>query len=170
MFHDDQHFHEDESPDADDLERIDCQLANGHTLKIVARMWSRWRTYGEWVAGYTPEPYFAIRVYCTEGTLPKRLVWVEEYCAGTDFPQDYFDEIWQWLAELCQGREVFDFDELDEFLDHLSDAVMEFTMLESDAVEHFEHLAELTDPDAFDKVDDSVFNDQNDGEPEIGMK
>lgn len=35
-----------------------------------------------------------------------------------------------------------------------------------DAVEHIEHLPELTDPEAFDKVDDSIFNDQNDSEPE----
>ena len=30
------------------------------------------------------------------------------------------------------------------------------------AVEHIEHLPEITDPEAFDKVDDSIFNDQND--------
>ncbi|MGH7979014.1 MAG: hypothetical protein ACREE6_06525, partial [Limisphaerales bacterium] len=85
MLHDGQHSHEYEPPDTNELEPIACQLANGHDLKIVARMWSRWRTYEEWVAGYTPEPYFAIRVYCTEGTLPKRLIWVEEYSGETDF-------------------------------------------------------------------------------------
>jgi len=166
MFHDDQYFYEYEPPDTNELEPIACQLANGHDLKIVARMWSRWRTYEEWAAGITPEPYFAIRVYCTEGRLPRRLVWVEEYCSETDFPEDYFDEIWQWLVQLCQGREVFVFDELNEFLDHLSDAILRFTMLEADAVEHFKHLPEISDPEAFDKVDDSAFNDQNDSESE----
>jgi len=38
-------------------------------------------------------------------------------------------------------------------------------MLESDAVEHFKHLAEISDPEAFDREDDSVFNDQNENEP-----
>ena len=40
----------------------------------------------------------------------------------------------------------------------------ELSDAEEDAVEHFQHLAELTDPEAFDHVDDSVYTDQNDGE------
>jgi hypothetical protein len=35
---------------------------------------------------------------------------------------------------------------------------------DEDAVEHFRHLPEITDPEAFDHVDVSVFNDQNDSE------
>jgi hypothetical protein len=164
MLHDDQHFHEQEPADTQELEPIVCELANGHDIKIQAQLWSRWRTYEEWVSGIKPEPYFAIRVYCTENSLPKRMVWVEEYCAESDFPKDYFDEIWQWLINLCGGREIFDFDDLDEFLDHLSDAILQFTMLESDAVEHFKHLPEISKPEDFDKVDDSDFNDQNENE------
>ena len=33
-----------------------------------------------------------------------------------------------------------------------------------DAVEPIEHLPEMTTPEDFDKVDDSVFNDQNESE------
>ena len=39
-----------------------------------------------------------------------------------------------------------------------------------EAVEHVKHVSEITDPESFDKVDDSVFNDQNDGEAEAGTK
>jgi hypothetical protein len=145
---------------------IVCELANGHTVKIVAALWSRWRTYEEWSAGVRPEPYFAIRIYCTETTLPKRLAWIEEYTEEADFPVSNFDEIWQWLTELCASREVFDFDDFREFMDHVSDGIIRFSTPEPDAVEHIEHLAELTDPEAFDKVDDSVFNDQNDADTE----
>jgi len=166
MLHDDKYFYEDEPADAHELEPIICQLANGHDIKIQARLWSRWRTYEEWISGVKPDPYFAIRIYSTQDTLPKRLAWVEEFCAETDFPHDYFDEIWQWLSNLCGGREVFDFDELNEFLDHLSDNILQFAMLESDAVEHFKHLPELFNPEAFDKVDDSAFNDQDDSHEE----
>lgn len=35
-----------------------------------------------------------------------------------------------------------------------------------DAVEHVEHLPEITSRETFDKVDDSVFNDQNEAEPQ----
>ncbi|MFN7139507.1 MAG: hypothetical protein ACK4UN_09220, partial [Limisphaerales bacterium] len=42
---------------------ISCELANGHTVKIVAADWSRWRTYEEWASNIRPEPYFALRIY-----------------------------------------------------------------------------------------------------------
>jgi hypothetical protein len=32
----------------------------------------------------------------------------------------------------------------------------------SDAVEHFKHLEEISNPEVFDHEDDSVFNDQDD--------
>jgi hypothetical protein len=155
-------------PDAEPytLDAIACQLANGHAVKLAAGLWSRWRTHEEWVSGITPEPYFAIRVYCTEDTLPKRMVWAEEFCVETDFHLRDFEKIWQWLGELCQSRQVFEFDDLTGFLDHLCDELIRFSTAESDAVEHIKHLPEISDPEAFDKVDDSVFNDQNDAQNE----
>jgi hypothetical protein len=145
-----------------DFEAIVCELANGHSIKIAAALWSRWRTYEEWAANVKPEPYFAIRIYSTEDTLPKRMVWVEEFCEETDFHIHAFEKIWQWLGELCKSREIFVFDDLNEFLDHVSDGIIQYSTAESDAVEHIKHLPEITDPEAFDKVDDSLFNDQND--------
>lgn len=145
---------------------ISCELANGHALKIAAGLWSRWRTYEEWVSGIHPEPYFAIRIYCTENTLPKRHTWVEEYCEDTDFPRCNFDEIWEWLTKLCTSRELFQFDELGEFLDYVTDGLLHFAATEPDAVEHIRRLPEITAPESFDKVDDSIFNDQNDSPPE----
>jgi hypothetical protein len=144
---------------------IVCELANGHTVKIVAALWSRWRTHEEWSAGIRPEPYFAIRFYCTETTLPKRLVWIEEFVEDADFFATNFEEIWQWFTELCASRAIFAFDDFYEFLDYVSEGVIQFSTPEPDAVEHIKHLSEITDPEAFDKVDDSMFNDQNETEP-----
>lgn len=141
---------------------IVCQLANGHAIKIAAGLWSRWRTYEEWAFRLTPQPYFAIRIYCTEDTLPKRLAWVEEFCEESDFSGHAFDEIWQWLAELSNGRAIFDFDSVHELLDYISDGIIELSVSDVDAVDHLRRLPQISDPDAFDKVDDSIFNDQND--------
>ena len=149
-----------------EFEPLCCTLANGHTIKIAAGLWSRWRTYEEWSSGFRPEPYFAIRFYCTEDTLPKRLAWVEEFCEKAEFPLCNFDQIWEWLANLCASRELFEFDDFPQFLDHVSEGIIRFSAVEPDAVEHIEHLPEITDPEAFDKVDDSIFNDQNDSGPE----
>jgi hypothetical protein len=55
---------------------------------------------------------------------------------------------------------------LEEFIEELAETLAEFSDAGQDAVEHIEHIPEITDPEAFDKVDDSMFNDQNDSEPE----
>jgi hypothetical protein len=157
----DQHSFDLSPSDPPELEPIICQLANGHAVRIEAGYWSRWRTLEEWVSETRPEPYFAIRVYCTEDMLPQRMVWVEEFCEETEFQLHDFDNIWQWLGDLCKSREVFAFDDLTEFLDHVSDAIIQFSTAEPDAVEHIERLSEFTDPDAFDRSDDSLYNDQN---------
>jgi hypothetical protein len=147
--------------DSPELEPIIFELANGHSVRIEARLWSRWRTLEEWVSEIRPEPYFAIRLYSTEGQLPKRMVWMEEFCEETDFQEHDFESIWQWLVLLCTSREVFDFDDFPGFLDHVTDTIIQFSTAEPDAVQYIERLSEFTDPDAFDRSDDSLYNDQN---------
>jgi hypothetical protein len=160
-------MHEDDSafklppPQPPEFEPIVFKLANGHDVKIVARVWPAWRSYEEWAAGVWPDPYFGIRIYCTEGSLPKRLVWIEEFREHRDFNLTSAHSIWHWLTELTASRMVFDFDDFREFLDHVTEGIAHLSTHEHDAVEHFEELPRLTAPDWFDRIDDSVFNDHN---------
>ena len=157
----DEHSSGSPAADSPDREPIVCQLANGHAIKIAAAHWSRSRSYEDWASGLRPEPYFAIRIYCTENTLPKRLAWIEEFCEETDFPLHDFDSIWSWLTEFCKSREVFAFDDLCEFLDHVTDRIIQLSTPEFDAVEHLKHFSESTDPEDFYNPDDSIYTDQN---------
>jgi hypothetical protein len=103
-------------------------------------------------------------MYCTEGTLPMRLACVAEYIECEDFPSCCTESIWQWLGMFCSGREVFEFDCLDEFLEHVEEVITDMAISQPDAVEHIRNLPELSWPECFDQVDDSICNDQDDAE------
>lgn len=163
---DDEHAFSLPQSELPELEPICCDLANGHAVKIEARLWPQWRSFEEWAAGVWPEPYFGIRIYCTQDTLPKRLSWVEEFRDGLDFDVRRIHEIWQWLNELTRCRTVFEFDGFDDFVHHVSEGLADISSHEMDATEHYEQLPGLTAPQWFDHIDDSIFNDQNDAEPE----
>jgi hypothetical protein len=142
-------------------EAICFELANGHNVKLHAKVWPG-QDYEDWISNNPTAPYFAIRIYSTENTNPRRLAYVDEFCEGADFAQHDFEEIWQWLTEFCRSRDVYEFDELEEFIDHVADSLVERFTSDMDAVDHIKHLPEICSPEAFDKVDDSIFNDQND--------
>jgi hypothetical protein len=142
-----------------DLKPIACELANGHTLKIKANYWIPWGVE-ELMSGIRPMAYFSIRVYCTENCLPKRLHRCEEFRAGVDFHILNICDIWQWLLKLTQSRAIFDYDDFDVFVYDLADYMGRNFTAESDTVSHFEDLAWISAPKWFDRVDDSIFNDQ----------
>lgn len=142
-----------------DFEPIECKLANGHTLKIRANYWTPWDVE-EMLSGIPPKAYFAIRVYCTENWLPKRLHRCEEFRAGVDFHILNIGEIWQWLLTLTQSRAIFDYDDFDVFVYDLADYMGRNFTAETDTFSHFEELAWISAPKWFDRVDDSIFNDQ----------
>jgi hypothetical protein len=141
-------------------EPIVCELANGNSIKIEGGVWANRRT----ITDFPPSPCVSIRIYCTEDTLPMRLACVAEYIEGEDFPSFCTEAIWQWLSQFCGGREIFDFDCLDEFLEHVEEAITDIATPEPDAVEHIKDLPKLSWPECFDQVDDSIYNDQNDAE------
>ena len=76
-----------------------------------------------------------------------------------EFDTAQVENIWEWLQSLVENRGQIAYDGLEDFVDDFSHQISE--MRGEDAVEHFIHLPEITDPESFDKVDDSVFNDQN---------
>jgi hypothetical protein len=146
------------------LDPFEFQLANGHNVKIVyARFWERIR-YQDWREGARPAKYRAIKVYCTEDTLPRSMAIHCEFRAGKEFALPTVPKIWDWLDELIQSRRFAEFDAVTEFIDELADQLIALSYAGGDAVEHFDHLSEISQPEFFDKVDDSLFNDQSDSE------
>ena len=164
-----------ETPDAEAGPREDCplntwgfepfefQLANGNSVRVVfAQFWERIR-YQDWRQGARPTQYCAIKIYSTEDVLPRKMVIHCEFRNGTDFAFSAVPGLWDWLDDLVTSRRVAQFDTLSEFIDDFAEEMNRLCDAGEDAVEHVEHLPEFTEPDAFDKVDDSIFNDQNDG-------
>ena len=146
------------------------QLANGNNVKIVfAKFWERIR-YQDWREGARPAQYFAIKVYSTEDILPRRMAIHCEFRSGLDFALVAVPRVWEWLGGLLENRGHLKFDDVDAFIAELAENIEAFSDAGEDAVEHIQHLPEITDPEAFDKVDDSVFNDQQDSEPERETK
>ncbi len=138
------------------------RLANGNDVKVVfAKFWERLR-YQDWREGARPSQYYAIKVYSTEDTLPRCMAIHCEFRGGKDFSLLAVPKVWEWLADLTDERKSAKYDWLEDFIQELAEKIAEFSDTSEDAVEHIEHLAEMIAPDAFDKVDDSLFNDQND--------
>ncbi len=158
--HDEEHHLHLPLPDPPELEPILAKLANGHVVRFEARFWQQWRSYEDWAANVWPDPYFAIRVYCTEDTLPKRMVWREEISHLQDFDLSHIADIWEWLRELANSRAIFEFDQFDDLLHHVVEGVGHLSAQEPDATEHYAHLPGLTAPHDFDRVDDSIYTDQ----------
>ena len=130
------------------FEAFEFQLANGNNVKVVfAKFWER---------------IHAIKVYSTEDTLPRCMAIHCEFRGGKDFVLPAVPKLWGWLADLLDNRGHVKYDDLSEFIDELAANMAELSDAGEDAVEHIEHLPEMTAPAGFDKVDDSAFNDQND--------
>jgi hypothetical protein len=141
------------------------ELANGNNVKIVfAQFWETPDTAG--FSNYNPaDKYFAIKVYSNEDLAVNRMAVRYVFRAEHEFGTTAVPTIWDWLGNLVETREHIKYDWLDEFVDEFAEIIAEISSEDDDAVEHFEHLPELTIPEAFDHdVDDSIYNDQN--EPE----
>lgn len=152
------------------FDACEFQLANGNDVKVVfARFWERIR-YQDWREGARPAQYFAIKVYSTEDTLPRSMAIHCEFRAKHDFSLLEVPNLWEWLNNLISERQFAKYNWLEDFIEELAEKLAEFSDAGQDAVEHVEYIPEITDPASFDKVDDSMFNDQNEGEADAGTK
>jgi len=145
-----------------DYEPVTCELANGHLLKVEARLWHRPASYEDWCAGIVPEPYYAIRFYSTELHHHRRLVWFDELREDLDFDPSRIHEIWDWLARCIATREIFVYDSATDFV---TEAAERFALISAggeDLLDHVQALPALTAPAWFDRVDDSIYTDQQD--------
>jgi hypothetical protein len=150
-----------------ETEPFEFELANGNNVKIVfAEFWEEYRDSDR--LGLTrPQKYFAIKIYSNEDLEVNRMAVRYILRAEHEFGTIAVPTIWEWLGNLVENREHIKYDWLDEFVDEFAEQIAELTDTKEDAVEHISHLAELTDPEAFDHdVDDSIYNDQNDSKPE----
>lgn len=137
------------------------ELANGNGVRVEAgKYWQKPSAEGRRTGG-KPFLYHAVRIYSSEGCLTAKLTYYGEFRAHTDFDPERLDEVWDWLQEHIATRAYCEHDTLEEFIEVLADAMAESLCAEPDAVKHYEWLPSLTDPEAFDQVDDSIFNDQN---------
>jgi hypothetical protein len=145
---------------------VEFELANGNRVKIdFAKFWERLTDLAQ-RAGELPGQFYAIRVYSNEGVLSSHLTFQLEFRANHEFRLVVVPRIWEWLSALTENRGHLKYDTFDDFADEFAEQIALLSNSDEDAVEHFQHLPEVTDPESFDKVDDSVFNDQNDSTPE----
>jgi hypothetical protein len=144
---------------------FEFQLANGNDVRLVfARFWER-LTLADRREGARPSQYYALKVYSTEDTLPRRMAVQCEFRAGKDVAFEAVPRTWEWLDWLLESRQFIKYDSLDEFIEELAERIADFSDEAEDAVEHIAHIAEATAPEAFEhEADDSIYNDQN--EPE----
>lgn len=146
------------------FEPFEFELANGNRVKIVfAHFWEEY-TDSDRLGLTRPQKYFAIKVYSNEDRLINRMAVNYVFRADHEFGLTSVPKIWTWLEALIEQRGHIQYDAMDEFVEDFAEQIAQLTDTAEDAVEHIEHLPEISDPEAFDKVDDSVFNDQNDTE------
>ena len=74
-------------------------------------------------------------------------------------------KIWQWLLDHVGSRERFDHENADDFISLFESVIERIHAEDEDMIEHLERLPAFTLPEAFDRIDDSIFTDQSDPEP-----
>lgn len=151
---------EENPSDLSEFEPVEFELCNGNQVKVaVGPFWDR-LTDEDRRVGVKPSQYLAIRVYSTEDVLPRSLALQWEFRGGAEFSVETIPKVWLWLRVLVESREYRDFDWFEDFLAAFGEQIS-YLSGEEDAVEHIERLSEVVRPEAFDRVDDSIFNDQN---------
>jgi hypothetical protein len=146
------------------IEPFEFELPNGNRVRIVfARFWERLTDLARF-GREKPCQFYAIRVYSSEDVLSNQLAVQEEFRAGHDFDIVIVPQLWGWLESLVGNRSHLQYDSLGDFVEAFAEQLAKMSDAHEDAVEHLTHLPEICDPEAFDHIDDSVFNDQNESE------
>jgi hypothetical protein len=155
----------DSSMPIEEFDPVTFELASGDQVKVSLGLF--WMKVSEmdrsW--GSRPYQYLAIRIYGNEGCYPRRMQQLHEMRNGKEFTQHYCSKIWQWLLGHISSRDRFDHDSTEDFLTIFEEAIDKIQAEDEDMLEHLERLPSYTLPDAFDRIDDSIFTDQTDPEP-----
>ena len=140
---------------------FEFELANGNQVRIMFGGFRERVDNYEVGCAECHREYWAIMVYSNEDMLSGRMVAQHDFRAGHDFEPDAIVSIWAWLERLVVSRQHIEYDWLDEFAADFAQVLRDCSEAADNAVSHYALLPELTDPEAFDKVDDSIYNDQN---------
>lgn len=147
------------------IEPIEFDLAHGAMIRVaLGYFWTKVNDFDQSI-GIKPERYFAMRFYTDEGTGARRFRQFHELTHGKEFEYKFCPKIWRWLLDHATSRQRFDHEDSDGFVTAFEEVIDRIHAEDDDMIEHLERLPLLTYPDAFDRIDDSVFNDQTD--PEI---
>ncbi len=142
--------------EATNFPSVKFQLANGHDVRISIKAF----TFYDF--GVIRTQYYSVGVFSSDGTLPTTMIEQHAFQIDQEDSHDVIPPLWKWLEELVASpRRVADYDDLDDFVESMDEQINFLLSAPEDAVEHLEHLPETTNPTAFDKVDDSIYNDQN---------
>jgi len=143
----------------EDLDPIFMELSSGHQIVLSMMHCALVESLESMIS--RPWEYWAIRVYVVGDHYDGRLRRHSEFREGVEFERDRLAEIWEWFADLAASRLVYQFDYVDDLLEHFADYLaLNFSV--EDAFRHFERLPAVCIPSIFDQWDDSFSNDQND--------
>ena len=146
--------------EATNFSSIKFQLANGHDVRISIK------PYSFYEYGVIRTQYYSVGIFSSDGTLPTTMIEQHAFRIDQVDSHDVIPPLWKWLEDLAASpRRVAEYEDIDDFAESLSDQISILLSAPEDAVEHLDHLPEKTNPEAFDKVDDSIYNDQDDSHP-----
>jgi len=150
---------------SDEFDPVSFDLASGDQVKVaLGFFWTKVDEIDR-MMGERPVQYLAMRFYSNEDTQPRRTQQFHELCHGKDFEQRQCSKIWKWLLDHAGSRERYDHESADDFISHFEGVVERIHAEDEDMIEHLERLPEFTLPEAFDRIDDSIFTDQTDPDP-----
>lgn len=149
----------------DFIDPVEFDLACGTRIKVALGFF--WTKVSEMdrSLGERPSKYFAMRFYSDADNRQRRVRQVHELIHEKDFEYRFCSKIWQWLADHSTSRCRFDHESVDDFLSAFEEVIDRIQSADEDMIEHLERLPMLHFPEAFDRIDDSIFTDQSD--PEI---
>lgn len=148
-----------------EFDPVTFELASGNQVKVSLDLF--WTKVSEIDRkfGIKPIQYLAMRFYSDEDTHPRRIQQFHELRHGKDFEQRHCFKIWQWLLDHAGSRERYDHENADDFISLFESVIDQIGAEDEDMIEHLARLPAFTLPDAFDRIDDSIFTDQTDPEP-----
>lgn len=155
----------DTSQPIEEYDPVTFEIASGDQVKVsLGLFWSK-VTEADRSLGQRPYQYLAIRVYGNEDSPQRRIEQLHELRHGKDFMRRHCSKIWQWLLGHAASRDRFEHENTEDFLTLFEDVIERIHAEDEDMIEHLERLPSYTLPDAFDRIDDSIFTDQTDREP-----
>jgi hypothetical protein len=128
---------ESEQFESSEVDSVEFQLVNGHDVRIaVGEFWEKLDPGGSRY-GF-PKKLFAIRVYCSEGTLPFRHKLVHSLKDEREFTRSSVPEIFEALRQHISSNDYREHDELYDFLEWFLEMVEEKWGIPEDTVELME--------------------------------